>query len=311
MIRMMLLRTLPGTLGCSLLLTSPSLANPPPSDGPPDFPSREAWSWLVSPIGMGGRSEGDSGILCARRYDGMSQWITLARSAEGVPDPAPRLDLILFDADGNRLENVSGGVPAQGGGVLVWEYVYDKSDLDVAYVGIEEASLEALRTLSVEAREAARKEGVATLPFPELGSPFSIDLDMGPGGTVRAADYRGKVVLVECWASWCVPCMAQMPKLRAIYEKYHDRGFDIVGVNFDRTREKAEAAIAKEGLPWPQVLMEPKSFRVWELWGDASRFGGIPRLFLVDPEGVLRWDSWAPGATIDELDDQIVSLLGG
>ena len=75
----------------------------------------------------------------------------------------------------------------------------------------------------------------------------------GPRSTARSStgkDYRGKVVLVDFWATWCAPCRGQIPHMKEMYEAYKDRGFTIVAISIDSDRTALEKFLAKEKLPW-------------------------------------------------------------
>ncbi len=72
------------------------------------------------------------------------------------------------------------------------------------------------------------------------------------GKSLSLDDYKGKVVLIDFWATWCPPCRAALPGLIQTYSKYHDRGFDIVGVSLDDNLQKLQAFTKGMNMPWPQ-----------------------------------------------------------
>lgn len=117
-----------------------------------------------------------------------------------------------------------------------------------------------------------------------LGKPLAIKFTAVDGREVDLASLKGKVVLVDFWATWCGPCVAELPNIKAVYDKLHAKGFDIVGISFDDDKEKLTSFVRKEKLPWPQYF---------EAGGD-NKFGAefnvttIPTMWLVDKQGVLR-----------------------
>ncbi len=121
----------------------------------------------------------------------------------------------------------------------------------------------------------------------EPGQKFT-DFEMpDTTGTVRRlSDYvgQGKYTLVDFWGSWCGPCRAEMPNVRALYEKYHAMGFNVVGVSLDNRRESWLKAIHDMQLPWPQL----SDLKAWNC-AAANLYGisGIPCTLLIGPDGII------------------------
>ena len=171
------------------------------------------------------------------------------------------------------------------------------------YLGIEILTTKGRLVQAKEVLNRAKKAGVELLPFPEAGVVYEFVLTTMDGKTIRSSDLRGKVVLIDCWATWCSPCMAKMPQLKQLYEKHHKDGLEIVGVCFDHDADKAKETIQSKGLNWPQVFV-PSDQKLRDLWEEATGIGALPRLLLLDRSGVLRADC-GPG----EVKDQISKLL--
>ena len=102
------------------------------------------------------------------------------------------------------------------------------------------------------------------------------------GEALSLAQYRGQVVLLDFWATWCGPCLVEMPKLKKTYQTYKDQKFQIIGISLDRSKEPLEAYIEKEGIAWDNYWDEDRSLRT--LYGVSA----IPTAFLIDGEGVIR-----------------------
>jgi cytochrome c-type biogenesis protein len=125
----------------------------------------------------------------------------------------------------------------------------------------------------------------------EIGAPApayrTVSLD---GDSVSLATQRGKVVLLNVWATWCHPCRAEIPELRALHAKYEARGLELVGVSVDADgSDEAIRAFMKD------FEME------YPIWRDpdervSTQFlvVGVPATFLIDREGVLRWRKTGP-----------------
>lgn len=104
------------------------------------------------------------------------------------------------------------------------------------------------------------------------------------GETIALADVMGKVTLIDFWAAWCRPCRAENPNVLAVYNKYHDKGLNIVGVSLDRTAEAWKKAIADDGLKWNHISnVAYFDDQIAKLYNVAA----IPAAFLLDENGVI------------------------
>lgn len=113
---------------------------------------------------------------------------------------------------------------------------------------------------------------------------------------------RGKVVLIDFWASWCGPCRKEMPNVKLVYQKYKDKGFEIYGVSLDKDRSAWLEAIEKDGLKWPQV----SDLKFWQ--SEAAQtyaVQSIPHTVLIGKDGKIL----ASGLRGAELDAKLAEVL--
>lgn len=104
------------------------------------------------------------------------------------------------------------------------------------------------------------------------------------GNPISLEDFKGKVVLLDFWASWCGPCRRENPNVVKVYEQYKDKGFEILGVSLDKDKGRWVDAIAKDNLTWPQVSdLKGWSNEVGKMYGVSS----IPHTVLIDEEGKI------------------------
>ena len=126
-------------------------------------------------------------------------------------------------------------------------------------------------------------------PTAPVGKPFpELKFKSSDGREIDVAQLKGKVVLLDFWATWCGPCCRAMPEVKEAYHTYKERGFEVIGINLDQDLAAMNSYTQKEGLPWPQYF----DGKGWEN-EVAKRFHvkSIPRFLILDREGVVRHDS--------------------
>ncbi len=133
-------------------------------------------------------------------------------------------------------------------------------------------------------------------PFPDFE-----EKDLA-GKPLSLANYKGKVVLLDFWATWCGPCVSELPNVLKTYEKHHAKGFEIIGISLDRDEEALRSFIKKRNMPWPQ-LFDGKG------WGSklAVKHGvhSIPATYLLDGKGKIV----AKNLRGDELEAEVARIL--
>jgi RNA polymerase sigma factor (sigma-70 family) len=264
--------------------------------------------WIVEPNNPSASCATQGVVFIHEKDRDGAAVITLAGALAGGSPPQYRP--VLFDANKKRYlpkSNSSGGSSGRLDGSIVTlsRWRMDPKvlpDDKVAKVGIEAITAESHRFTALEAGEEARKLGLEVLPYPEVGKAFDFTLTTIEGKQVRSGDLRGKVVIIDCWATWCAPCMMLLPEVKELYEKHHQDGLEVIGMSLDDDVAKVKKTCERMSLNWPQVIVSTDE-KQRSLWYEAAGIRSLPSVFVIDRDGILRAD------TTLELTELIEGLL--
>lgn len=147
------------------------------------------------------------------------------------------------------------------------------------------------------------------------GKPIEMKFTAADGQAIDLANLRGKVVLVDFWATWCGPCMNEMPNVKAVYAKYHSQGFEVIGVSLDgggitkgiqsgvKAREQFLAFLEREQMPWPQHY---DNLGWKNEFAQKFKIKSIPAVFLIGRDGRVI----STEARGESLEPQVRKALG-
>ena len=123
-----------------------------------------------------------------------------------------------------------------------------------------------------------QKELAVGKAFPDFDEK---DLD---GKPLSVANFKGKIVLVDFWATWCGPCVAELPNVLETYGKYHGKGFEVIGISLDQDKDKLTGFIKEKKMPWQQYF----DGKGWQSkLGQKYGINSIPATYLIDKEGKI------------------------
>jgi len=163
--------------------------------------------------------------------------------------------------------------------------------LSVAQGWLDNGELEKSRALASEVNDKTSEDELKSSAqellkkVDRVGKPLDLKVTTVDGRALDLQKLKGQVVLIDFWATWCGPCMAELPKVKEAYEKLHPQGFEILGISFDREKSDLEKTIAKQKISWPQYLDEGEDGKKL---GNEFGISGIPTMWLVDKKGILR-----------------------
>ena len=153
--------------------------------------------------------------------------------------------------------------------------------------GPEEATRVLREVLAAEGASPELKKRAEKIlkRYDAVGLPLEMAFTAIDGRKVDVRDLKGKVVLIDFWATWCGPCVAELPNVLRVYEDYHDKGFEIVGVSLDKDETALKNFVERENMAWPQYF----DGQGWGAkWAAEFNISSIPAMYLVDKKGILR-----------------------
>ena len=198
---------------------------------------------------------------------------------------------------------------------LVKEFVFANAQTQAAVYGLTTAQnvledddlMEVLNACSEQVKQHPEVmpivERMAILERTCVGQPF-VDFEVDTSdGVVKFSDYvgKGQVVLVDFWASWCSPCRAEIPNVKAVYKEFKDKGLVVVGVPTSDRPEDTRRAVEQDGIPFAQIIGSERQ----AIGAVAYGVRGIPHLILFDADGTIL----GRGQNVESLREALTKAL--
>ena len=139
-----------------------------------------------------------------------------------------------------------------------------------------------------------------------VGKPFTLEGTTVEGKPFQWSKYKGKVVLVDFWATWCKPCRAELANIEKNYDDYHDRGFNVVGISVDRNREALDKFLEEHTHPWTVLHDDQDASEAAKSMSVYYGVFAVPSVILVGADGTVISIS----ARGEELGKQLRKLFG-
>lgn len=156
----------------------------------------------------------------------------------------------------------------------------DETLIDKVVRRLEEINPDYAPLVKFVRERAEAKENRERLAAGQPAPPFSFPEADGTR-SFGPSDFKGKILVLDFWASWCGPCRAEIPHLKELYEAFAEKGVEILSVSIDKKESDWRKALAEEKMPWPQVQAPGSGKEVMKQY----QFSGIPHILVIDKEG--------------------------
>jgi|GEM_PF-3006099 len=177
-----------------------------------------------------------------------------------------------------------GNIKATFETLFVNDYGMSKDDIDGILKRLSASKIPQLKEWALQSASIFKLRNI----------PFELDFISEEGKRVNLQDLKGKVVLMDFWATWCSSCIAGMPKIKRVYDKYHDKGFEVISLAINTKEQREELLKIKEkiGFNWPLLIIGGENnadvqnslFKgIWDKYG----FSSVPQLLLIGKDGLL------------------------